>query len=78
MINNLELNQQDILLSTLHFQDSVLEIYINKEKNTIYELFHLADHRVNVYEYEVDQYLQTKRNTKSIEEKINGLLELNH
>lgn len=78
MIKNQHTPEQEILISTKHFQDSVVEIYLNQKKNLITELIHLSNHRVNVYQYDADKYLKESRKLSGINQKINSLTELNH
>lgn len=49
-------NAQEVLLTTIHNQDSVVEVYLNNQKNIITELFHLTDQKVQLYQYDFDKY----------------------
>ncbi len=60
---------QEVLLTTIHNQNNVVEVYLNKQNETISELHHLSNHRVKVYEYKLEEYKQ-KTNAYRILDKI--------
>ncbi len=60
---------QEVLLTTVHNQNTVVEIYLNKQKKIVMELHHLSNHRVKVYEYTILEYKQ-KTNNLGILDKI--------
>ncbi|MDA9312507.1 hypothetical protein OAD50_03750 [Vicingaceae bacterium] len=62
-------NAQEVLLTTVHNQNNVVEVYLNKLTQTVTELYHLSNHRVKVYEYEIEEYKQ-KPNSFGILDKI--------
>ncbi|MFT6166358.1 MAG: hypothetical protein ACJAV5_001191 [Vicingaceae bacterium] len=62
-------NVQEVLLTTVHNQNSVIEVYLNNQKDTVTELYHLSNHRVKVYEYDLEEYKQ-KPNSFGILDKI--------
>lgn len=49
-------NKQEILLTTIHNQDHVVEVYLNDAEQRITEMIHLSNHRVKLYQFEVAQY----------------------
>jgi hypothetical protein len=49
-------NTQEELLTTVHNQNNVVEVYLNNQKETVTELFHLSNHRVKMYEYPIQEY----------------------
>lgn len=63
-------NQQDILVTTVHEQESVLEVYLNKDQDLVTELKYLSNNRVRVYQYPTDTYLSQTIKTKGVEEKL--------
>jgi len=56
--NSLPSNTQEVLLTTIHNQDSVVEVFLNDDRKIITELFHLSGLRVKVYQYELDKYME--------------------
>ncbi len=51
-------NTQEVLLTTIHNQDSVVEVYLNDDRKIITELLHLSGLRVKVYQYKLENYKQ--------------------
>ena len=49
-------SKQEILLTTIHNQDNVVEVYLNDAEQLITEMIHLSNHRVKLYQFEVSQY----------------------
>ena len=70
--------QQDILVTTIHYQESVLEIYLNGKKKTITELKHSSNHRVSVHQHSLEDYLKQKSHIHGLEKKISNLFEISY
>lgn len=67
-------NAQEILITSVHYQECVVEVYLNKDKNTITELKHKANHKVSVYNYILEDYLSQQRNKSGVNKKIKKVL----
>ena len=49
-------NAQEVLLTTIHNQNSVVEVYLNDKSKIITELFHLSGHKIRLYQYALEEY----------------------
>ena len=74
--HNLKASNQDVLLTTNHDLDSVVEVYFNENKNVITELKYLSNDRVRIYQYELDSYLTQARKINGVEEKLTEILKI--
>ena len=60
---NYQPNRQEVLLTTIHHQNSVVEVYFNEKFQLVSEIIHLSNHRVKLYQYDVAQYKKTVQST---------------
>jgi hypothetical protein len=49
-------NTQEVLLTTIHNQNSVVEVYLNDKSKIISELIHLSGHKIRLYQYALEEY----------------------
>lgn len=66
--------EQDILITSIHYETSVLEVYLNKKRNTITELKHKPNHRVSVYKYAIKDYLKQQNSQHIVAQKLKKAL----
>lgn len=67
---------QDLLVSTIHNLDEVIETYFNVDQNIISEIQYKSNNRVLVYQHELELYLKEKSGSKNIRQIISEITNL--
>lgn len=74
-ISNTRLNKQEIIISTIHYENSVVEIYLNESESLISELRYLSNNRVNIFQFTLEDYLNKHNSSILIDSKIKSILQ---
>lgn len=69
-------NCQEILITTIHNQEDVMEIYFNEKMQLVTELVYKSNNRASIYQHTVALYLKQHKNFNGVEKKINDLMQL--
>ncbi len=74
-VNRIQSDQQDILITTVHEQESVLEVYLSKGQDLVTELKYLSNNRLSVYQYPLEDYMSQTIKARGVEEKLMAFAE---
>lgn len=61
-------------VTTFHNPETVVEVYVNREKSVVTELKSLSDNREKKYHYSVDDYLSIVKDYKGVDLSLNKVL----
>lgn len=62
--------EQEVLISTIHNIDNVVEVYLNPIDNLVSELVHLSKGHTHISQIDIETYLNKDFGYKGVEQEL--------